>query len=414
MRIIADVVLAKTPRHYSFACGWFRSTCRWYGLISFIFLVLPGLARASLPASSEEILCWSAFVVRGQIEDANPDPEYNLWYPGAHTRGALVQVKVEEILGIPARDDTSDVPKVGTTAQFPVEFVTEGSPMQDGIALSIPDHVIVGKPKEIAAYLRGKQFIFSARPDYAAHFHNVEIWRAESDIWVKETLLSSEGQNDGDGAVCPRPVFAQANARYSVNSPEMNELMGYAHDLVEAQSESILIFATETTVVNSQNISSAWRVTARAMLSDQMIEALLGYYRSREGREFVFLQHRLEPILSRAQRELNLHYESYSRPRSEPLPQASPEISELLSLALSEQVGITPRSRGLPFGPYTRPELASVAALIAGSDLDRLRIAYRPYLSSFRKFRRSPALTEFLEAGFAAQNWCSAKVNCGI
>jgi hypothetical protein len=231
----------------------------------------------------------------------------------------------------------------------------------------------------------------------------------------KETLLSSEGEDQGDGATCPKPSFAQTNARYSVDSPEMKELVGYAHDLIKAKQERIPILTTEVTVVDPEHIASAWRTTARAMLSDQMIDELLSYYRSQPGREFVFLQHRLQPILCMAQRELDLHYEPFSRPRSEPPPAPSREITEMLSLALSEQLRISSGSpQGLPSGPYTRPELAAVAGVMVDTDLDRLRTAYRPYLSSFRKFRRSRALTEFLEAGFAAQSWCSMKVNCGV
>jgi hypothetical protein len=381
------------------------------GLISIMLLVIPGLAWASLPAFPAEILCWSEYVVRGQIEEVRPT---EVWEPGPDRRGARVRVRVLEILAVPS-NGAPDVPMAGTTLRLTVQFVSENGPRQDGIALPVPERIIIDRPQQLAAFVHGKNFIFSVRAgDSVDEPRESEIWRPESEIWIKETLLSSEGEDQGDGAACPKPAFAQANARYSVDSPEMTELVGYAHDLIKAEQERIPILTTEVTVVDPDQISRAWRTTARAMLSDQMIEELLSYYRSREGREFVFLQHRLQPIVSTAQRELDLHYESYSRPRSEPPPAPSREIAELLSSALSEQLGISSGSLGLPSGPYTRPELAAVAGLIAGSDLDRLRAAYRPYLSSFRKFRRSRALTEFLEAGFAAQSWCSMKVNCGV
>ncbi len=383
-------------------------------LIYIMLLVMPRLAWASLPAFPQEILCWSEYVVRGKIEHVGPGQEDDVWKPGADTRRALVKVKVLEILGVPV-SGAPNVPQAGTTVQLTVEFNSENSPRQDGITLPVPDRIIVDRPQQLAAFVRGKNFIFGVRAgDPADGPRDAEIWRPETDLWVKETLLSSDGESNEDGTFCPRSAFSQANARYSVESPEMKELVGYARDLIEAQHERIPILTTEPTVVDPQNISSAWRKAARAMLSDQAIEELLRYYRSLEGREFVFFQHRLQPILSQAQRELDLHYESYSRPRNEPPPAPSPETTELLSLALSEQVRISSGTRGLPSGPYMRPELAAVARLIAGPDLDRLRTAYQPYLSSFRRFRRSRALTEFLEAGFAAQSWCSVKVNCGV
>jgi hypothetical protein len=157
-----------------------------------------------------------------------------------------------------------------------------------------------------------------------------------------------------------------------------------------------------------EGLSSVNKEIDGEFLSDRQIDELLDFYRSAVGRRFVSLQHRLQPIVTKADAAAQAHKPPNPDP---PVVTPSPEMVAFITLALSQQYW-TSHMIEAPSGPNRDPAITAVALESRFTELDQMRREYLGDLKSFAKFRHSTELSDLLEASRIAYLLCETSDAC--
>jgi hypothetical protein len=385
----------------------------WAGkrVVSLLLIIGPSVVHASLPLGPTEILCNSNLITVARVLNATTsrctfEPQLDEGNVCVQ-RSLRVDISIERSLGMSHTD--REVPKVGDIRSVIVALTATRFPEYDG-TLHAPDGMVRSKSTQLESFIRGKTFIFSISPpsDMDGKIH-AGIWHSQSEPWVKGMLIAEAHEALSDD--CPKPAWMPRHPKYTVDSPAMDELLKYQHDLIVARFDHPAEGRFAPAAATIEGLSLVTKEIDREFLSDREIDQLLDFYRSAVGQQFVSLQHQLQPIVTEADAAAQSHYGPRSTPRLDPPPDASLEMAQFITLALSQQYWSSNRI-DIPTGIHSDPLIAAIAVTLHSEDLEQMRREYLGYLKAFSTFRHSAELRDLLEAGRIAYLLCETTKAC--
>jgi hypothetical protein len=374
-------------------------------LASLLLIAGPPVVHASLPAAPSEILCDSnliavARVLNATSSDCTFQPQMDEGKVCIQ-RSLLIDIGIERILGVslPYRK----VPKVGDIRTVVVALTATSFPEYDG-TLHAPDALVRSKSRQLEDFIQGKTFIFSTSPlsEMDGKIH-AGIWHSQSVSWVKGTLIAEAHQHLYDN--CPKPTWSPIHRKYTRDSPALNELLEYQHDLIVARLDHPAAGRFAPVGATMEGLLSVNKEIDDEFLSDREIDELLDFYRSAVGRRFASLQHRLQPIVTEADAAVQAH----GRPSTD--PSVEPEMVAFIALALSQQYWPSHLIEASS-GQNGDPTIAAVAVDSRTTELKQMRTEYLGDLRAFSKFRHSAELGDLLEASRIAYLLCETSDAC--
>jgi len=376
-------------------------------IVPLLLIAGPSVVHASLPAAPSEILCDSnlitvARVVNASASDCTFQPQMDEGKV-CKQRSLRLDIGIERILGVSLPD--RKVPKVGDIRSVVVAVTATSFPEYDG-TLHAPDALVRSKSRQLEGFIQGKTFVFSISPpnEMDGKIH-AGIWHSQSETWVKGTLIAEVHQHLFDN--CPKPAWTPMHRKYTGNSPALNELLLYQHDLVVARLDHSAAGRFAPAGATMERLLSVNKEIDGEFLLDREIDELLDFYRSAVGRRFISLQHRLQPIVTEADAAAQAH----GRPSLDPAMEPPPEMVGLIALALSQQYW-TSHLIEAPSGPSSDPTIAVVAVESRSTELKQIRTEYLGDLKAFSKFRHSAELSDLLEASRIAYLLCETSDAC--
>lgn len=385
---------ASTGTRLNIWCQSLKSSS-FLAIVSVAFL--PSLSEACLPATSGQVLCWAKEVILAKVIDA-PRKDTCESSEDCNLRPAAVKVKVVKALAISQEAPHFGIPATGSTLQLIVNLATPGFPSLQGSV-----YAPYGRIRES---ILNKEFILGFDPAEEDAFEprSASIWWKESEVWVKKAISS--------GADCPTPIWNLHNRKYPNDSDGIVELTAYAKSVVIARLDHPSQGRSALSGASVEGLTRRWAVAASAQLSDNEIDQLLAYFRSRQGKRFVDMQTRLQPIVTRADAEVLVRNPPMSRDESnEPRPPSW--VRHLVKLALSQQSNLWgPTEFNTNVGVLDDPFVVDRARVEQGGELERINRLFQNDLNSFWHFRRSEVMQAFLESLHSAYLQCEMGSSC--
>jgi hypothetical protein len=387
----------------------FSSVVSWAAkrIVSLLLISGPSAVHASLPAAPSEILCDSNIIVVARVLNAiASDCTFQPQMDEGHVciqRSLSIDIGIERILGVSLPDRR--VPNVGDIRTVVVALTATSFPEYNG-TLHAPDALVRSKSRQLESFIQGKSFIFSISPpsDMDGKIH-AGIWHSQSEAWVKGTLIAETHQTLSDN--CPKPAWTPTHRKYTKDSPALNELLEYQHDLIAARLDHPAAGRFAPVGATMEGLLLVNKEIDGEFLSDREMDELLDFYRSAIGRRFVSLQHQLQPIVTEADAAAQVR----GTPSPDPPVQQSPEMVAFIALALSQQYW-TSHMIEAPSGPNSDPTIAAVALKLRSAELNQMRKEYLRDLKAFSQFRHSVDLSDLLEASRIAYLLCEISDAC--